>query len=175
MWVGNDDQMHNSTPVSLQLLLIKYEHLRDSHIKRKLSEIQVEVLDVQRCEDSTAVTHVTAGPVSEGASVKVKVDWERRYDHMQQHTGQHLFSAVCEWIMGLETVSWELHARADSQSGNNDVMVDLATPSVSAEQIEVIAFPLQPQLPYILMLHYGHGPSCEGLLILDLLTYCKTH
>ncbi|KAH0487758.1 MAG: uncharacterized protein KVP18_002703 [Porospora cf. gigantea A] len=35
------------------------------------------------------------------------LDWTRRYDHMQHHTGQHLISAVFE-THGMNTVSWEL-------------------------------------------------------------------
>ena len=91
---------------------------------------------MQRSDDGT-VTHFTAVPVPEGASVRVAVDWDRRYDHMQQHTGQHLVSAVCDEVLGADTVSWELHARAASQGGSNDVMVDLATPSVNPEQMQV--------------------------------------
>ena len=98
--------------------------------------LQVEILDVQRSDDGT-VTHFTDVPVPEGASVRITVDWQRRYDHMQQHTGQHLVSAVCDEVLGADTVSWELHARADSPGGSNDVMVDLATPSVNPDQMQV--------------------------------------
>ena len=98
--------------------------------------IQVEVLDVQRCEDGT-VAHFTAVPVAQGAPVRVSVDWGRRYDHMQQHTGQHLVSAVCDEVLGADTVSWELHARASEPGSNDNVMVDLATPSLSPEQMQV--------------------------------------
>ncbi|MCX7973580.1 MAG: hypothetical protein N3B16_03670 [Candidatus Aminicenantes bacterium] len=40
--------------------------------------------------------------------VKGKIDWVRRYDHMQQHTGQHLLSQVCWEILGAETLSFNL-------------------------------------------------------------------
>ena len=36
------------------------------------------------------------------------IDWERRYDHMQQHTGQHLLSAVLEELFKIRTVSFHL-------------------------------------------------------------------
>ncbi len=97
---------------------------------------QVEVLDVQRCEDGR-VAHFTAVPVAQGARVRVSVDWGRRYDHMQQHTGQHLVSAVCDEVLGADTVSWELHARASEPGSSDNVMVDLATPSLSPEQMQV--------------------------------------
>ncbi len=41
--------------------------------------------------------------------VDCAIDWGRRFDHMQQHTGQHLLSAVLE-EMGLSTVSFHLAA-----------------------------------------------------------------
>lgn len=40
--------------------------------------------------------------------VKAEVDWKRRFDHMQQHTGQHLLSAVLQTRFGRETISFHL-------------------------------------------------------------------
>lgn len=39
-----------------------------------------------------AVYHVVTTPVAVGSEVEVEVDWGRRYDHMQQHTGGWLIS-----------------------------------------------------------------------------------
>jgi alanyl-tRNA synthetase/misacylated tRNA(Ala) deacylase len=47
-------------------------------------------------------------PLTEGASVEAVVDWPRRVDHMQQHSGQHLLTAVVEKELGLPTESWAL-------------------------------------------------------------------
>jgi len=44
-----------------------------------------------------------------GEVVTVCVDWERRYDHMQQHTSQHLFSHLAMKHKGWPTVGWALH------------------------------------------------------------------
>jgi misacylated tRNA(Ala) deacylase len=54
---------------------------------------------------ATAV-HYVLGEVTPGSEVKVKVDWERRFDHMQQHTGQHLITAVADRLFGFKTTSW---------------------------------------------------------------------
>jgi alanyl-tRNA synthetase len=51
-----------------------------------------------------------------GEKVVCKVDWDRRYDFMQQHTCQHLLSAVVSILCGSETVKWEL--------GSGSVAVD---------------------------------------------------
>lgn len=41
---------------------------------------------------STAM-HFLEGPVKEGEEVEVKVDWSRRFDHMQQHSGESMSRA----------------------------------------------------------------------------------
>lgn len=68
----------------------------------------VKVHNVQR--DGLTAVHLMDSPVEPGAEVSVKVDWNRRLDHMQQHTGQHLLSAVLD-KRKIETVSWNLGAK----------------------------------------------------------------
>jgi alanyl-tRNA synthetase len=53
------------------------------------------------------------------SSVAGQIDWERRFDHMQQHTGQHLLSAVLEELYGYHTVS--VHFGRDYSSLDLDV------------------------------------------------------
>ncbi|KAM3591732.1 uncharacterized protein V6R79_006630 [Siganus canaliculatus] len=74
--------------------------------------------------------HFVTSPLEEGQEVHVKVDWERRFDHMQQHSGQHLISALAETMFGYKTTSWELM----SQKCN----VELDTPSVKPEELEAL-------------------------------------
>ena len=63
------------------------------------------VVDVQARADG-AVLHLLAQPLPDGVtSVAGQVDWQRRYDHMQQHSGQHLLSQAFYRRLGLETVS----------------------------------------------------------------------
>ncbi|KAM0547210.1 hypothetical protein ACHAPJ_010470 [Fusarium lateritium] len=45
-------------------------------------------------------------PLSPGDKVRQEVDWKRRWDHMQQHTGQHLLSAVMMKRHDLKTLGW---------------------------------------------------------------------
>lgn len=66
---------------------------------------EVEVVDVQKKEDR--IRHYLERPVSAGPAT-LAVDWERRYDHMQQHTAQHLLSAVAADRFGWETTSFHL-------------------------------------------------------------------
>jgi alanyl-tRNA synthetase len=43
-----------------------------------------------------------------GQSVHGEIDWVRRFDHMQQHTGQHVLSAAFDKLFGVRTVSFHL-------------------------------------------------------------------
>ncbi|PNW73339.1 hypothetical protein CHLRE_14g628400v5 [Chlamydomonas reinhardtii] len=84
------------------------------------------------------LAHTTDVPLPPGARVEVAVDWARRYDHMQQHTGQHVFSAVADLLLGADTASWELHPLEPAAHGGGDygcVSVDLTVPSLTAEQV----------------------------------------
>jgi Ser-tRNA(Ala) deacylase AlaX len=65
----------------------------------------VAVTDVQRVEGK--IRHYLAGPVPSG-SVRVQLDWARRFDHMQQHTGQHLLTAVAAERFGWNTTAFHL-------------------------------------------------------------------
>jgi len=66
----------------------------------------VAVLSVEE-EDDGRLAHQLAAPVA-GDSVRGVIDWARRWDHMQQHTGQHLLSAVLAERFGMPTVSFHL-------------------------------------------------------------------
>jgi alanyl-tRNA synthetase len=71
----------------------------------------IPVVDVVDAEDS--IVHVVDGaasafPAAAGAEVQGSVDWARRFDHMQQHTGQHVVSAAFLRVLGAQTVSVHL-------------------------------------------------------------------
>ncbi|MEZ0334731.1 MAG: alanyl-tRNA editing protein, partial [Gemmatimonadales bacterium] len=84
----------------------------------------VEVLDV--ADEGDRIAHLLAKPFIWDRA-RGQVDWARRFDHMQQHTGQHLLSAVIEDLFGWATVS--VHFGKDVST------LDLATESFTPEQI----------------------------------------
>lgn len=55
-------------------------------------------------DEGERIAHVLAAPLS-AERVAGRVDWDRRFDHMQQHSGQHLLSAVLAGLFGYATVS----------------------------------------------------------------------
>jgi len=65
----------------------------------------IPVLEVT--DEGDRVAHRVAAPLSTGP-VDCAIDWDRRFDHMQQHSGQHLLSAVFHELFGLQTVSFHL-------------------------------------------------------------------
>src|SRR6202790_5673839 len=83
------------------------------------------VLDVRDEEDG--IVHIVDREVELGA-VKGCVNWPRRFDHMQQHTGQHLLSAMFQERFGLPTVSFHL--------GSEVCTISLRGPELSEEILE---------------------------------------
>ena len=91
-------------------------------------------IPVEQEDESGTVWHFIQRRVAEGAQVEGRINWQRRFDHMQQHTGQHLLSAVFQRELHAPTVSFHL--------GESSSTVDLASSSVaqhSLERIERIA------------------------------------
>ena len=84
----------------------------------------VAVVDVQKKDG--AIRHTLASPVVAGPAA-VQLDWGRRYDHMQQHTGQHLLSAVAQDRFGWATTAFHL--------GPDVSDVELAASSLSAADL----------------------------------------
>ena len=77
----------------------------------------VRVTDVH--ERDGVVFHTCDGPVEPGAMVMGTIDWARRFDHMQQHSGEHIISGIlCEkfhcdnvgFHLGAETVTIDYNA-----------------------------------------------------------------
>ena len=79
----------------------------------------VEVVDV--VDEGERVGHVLAAPLT-AARVRGSVDWSRRFDHMQQHTGQHLLSAVFHDLLG--------HATMAVHFGRESSTLDLDAPAL---------------------------------------------
>jgi alanyl-tRNA synthetase len=65
--------------------------------------------------------------LSVGQGVTGGIDWQRRYDHMQQHSGQHLLSQVFYRLFGFETVSVHF--------GAVESTLDLEAPAVDLDQL----------------------------------------
>jgi alanyl-tRNA synthetase len=79
-------------------------------------------------DEGERIAHILTAPLgAQIGRVDGTVDWARRFDHMQQHTGQHLLSAVFEDLFGFATVSVHF--------GPDYATLDLDAASISREQI----------------------------------------
>jgi Ser-tRNA(Ala) deacylase AlaX len=88
----------------------------------------VRVVDVQRI--GPEVLHLLDGPlaVDTTAQVRVELDWTRRLDHMQQHTAQHLLTAIADTRHGWATTAFHLGPELSD--------IELDTPSLTTAQLE---------------------------------------
>ena len=95
----------------------------------------VDVVD----DDDGAVVHVVEGVVEVSVSgtghsslevVSGRVDWARRFDHMQQHTGQHVLSAAIDRVCSVGTESFHLGADA----ATIDLARELTTAEIAASE-----------------------------------------
>jgi alanyl-tRNA synthetase len=86
----------------------------------------VAVVDVSD-EHGDEIVHIVERPIA-STEVHGVIDWPRRFDHMQQHTAQHMLSAAFIELFGFQTVSFHL--------GRDISTIDLTAPSVVARHLD---------------------------------------
>ena len=87
-----------------------------------------EVLDVQEDKEGV-IHHFTSAPLDEGETVSGKIDWLRRFDFMQQHSGEHIFSGLAHSKFGATNVGFHL--------GLEETSIDLDVPLGEKEVLEI--------------------------------------
>ena len=87
----------------------------------------IEVLDT-RTKDG-AIIHVTAKPIEPGTEVHGVIDWKRRFDLMQQHSGEHIFSGLVHRTFGYENIGFHL--------GEDTVTLDFSGPLSDADLLQI--------------------------------------
>jgi alanyl-tRNA synthetase len=96
----------------------------------------IEVTEV--VDEGERIAHLLTEPLS-GQRVRGQVDWPRRFDHMQQHTGQHLLSAVVAELFGFLTVG----VHFGRETSTLDLEIGAFTPAqvtaVEARANEIVA------------------------------------
>lgn len=87
----------------------------------------VPVLDVRTINDE--IVHTTEGDPGEGPLIG-RLDWQRRFDHMQQHTGEHILSGILLANYQVENVGFHLSVTS--------CQIDVTLPSLTPEQAAAI-------------------------------------
>lgn len=85
------------------------------------------VLDVQI--ENEVITHITDKPLVAGETVEGKIDFDRRFDFMQQHSGEHILSGIANRLFGSTNIGFHLSEEI--------VTLDFDIP-LNSEQIEKI-------------------------------------
>jgi alanyl-tRNA synthetase len=90
---------------------------------------RVRVAEVMERDDGQ-VLHIleSAGSIQRGSRIRGLIDVDRRHDHMQQHSGQHVLSAAFVRLFNLPTVSFHMGAESCS--------IDLDTKNLTPAQVE---------------------------------------
>ena len=85
------------------------------------------VLDVKEREEN--IVHLCDAPLEVGSEVTGVIDWERRFDHMQQHSGEHIVSGLVHGKYGYHNVGFHM--------GENLVTIDFDGPLTWEQLIEI--------------------------------------
>ncbi len=93
------------------------------------AEDKLRIAEVAEQEDGT-ILHFLENPaqIESGSRIRGLIDADRRRDHMQQHSGQHVLSAAFVRVLNMPTVSFHMGAEFCS--------IDLETKSLTAKQAE---------------------------------------
>ncbi len=83
-------------------------------------------------EQGDEILHILENPqqlqeLQEGSRVSMEINWKRRFDHMQNHLGEHLLSGVFKSLYGLDNKGFHL--------GDEEGTFDLDTPSLTEEML----------------------------------------
>jgi len=106
---------------------IVYPHLSGGQPMDKAIINNSKVIDVY--EEDGNIIHILEDNI-DANTVNISIDWNTRFDHMQQHTGQHLLSAVIYKLYNANTIGMHI--------GRDYVYIDVALPKLSEEDVEKI-------------------------------------
>ena len=114
----------------------------------------VHVTDVH--EKDGVIFHTCDGPVEIGQMVNGRIDWARRFDHMQQHSGEHIISGILCADYHCDNVGFHLGAETVTIDYNADISWEQALDAerkanevIWADQEVEIAYPDSEELAFI--------------------------
>ncbi len=90
----------------------------------------IPVLDVSRVEGRIWHQLPSLPEQQPGAELYCEIDWQRRFDHMQQHSGQHLLSATCLEVLHAPTLSFHL--------GEQDCTIDIDIAELEPARLQAV-------------------------------------
>ena len=115
----------------------------------------VTVLDVH--EKDGVIFHIVEKPVENVENILCKIDWERRFDHMQQHSGEHIISGILCEMFHCDNVGFHMGTDTVTIDYNADISWEQAM-EAQRRANAVIAADIAAEITY---------PSPEELAVLD--------
>lgn len=116
---------------------------------------EAAVLDVR--EKADGIVHITDRQVLTGCTVMGIIDWERRFSHMQNHSGEHLLSGIVHKHYGFDNVGFHM--------GKDEVTVDF-NGILTWDQIEAVETEVNELIWGNVPIEESY-PSKEELSVLD--------
>ncbi|WDV44578.1 DHHA1 domain-containing protein [Clostridiaceae bacterium M8S5] len=104
-----------------------YPHMCGGQPRDKGSIDNVKVIDV--IKENEKIIHILDKSIY-NKEVSLSIDWQTRFDHMQQHTGQHILSACFKKLYNVDTVGFHL--------GSTYTYIDVTMHNISAQVIKKI-------------------------------------
>ena len=101
----------------------------------------VRVLDVN-VDNAGEVWHLIDGELNVGDEVFCKIDWARRFDHMQQHAGEHMLAGAVYRHFGGNTIGLHLGAEVSTI----DVTMPDGSTHLTEEQIHILEMDVNEQI-----------------------------
>ena len=99
---------------------------------------KVKVLEVHNREGE--IVHTCNHPLEAGTAVTGVIDWDRRFDLMQQHSGEHIVSGLAHYLWGCENVGFHMGAEV--------ITIDFDRPLTypSSQELETIHYRSKKEL-----------------------------
>lgn len=93
----------------------------------------INILDTryELVDDEAIIFHYASEPLPEGSKILQKIDWERRFTHMQQHSSEHILSGLVHNKYGYMNVGFHL--------GREATTIDFSGPLNYEEMQEIVA------------------------------------
>jgi len=88
------------------------------------------ILVLEVFEDGHRIIHILEDSISKNESVTCAINWGRRFDHMQQHTGQHILSQAFHQIVNGKTIGFHL--------GTEKSTIDLNVSSLDSDIVQKV-------------------------------------
>ena len=122
----------------------------DSGVIDSIPVIRVKELDGK-------IIHCLEKPVQEGRRVHGRINWNHRFDHMQQHTGQHILSQTFIELLNTETIGFHLGRQISTIDLNCSGIGDEELSRVETRANEIV------MLNKAIHIHYKRPEDLDGL------------